>query len=187
MSSALSLAARFWKKVHVTDGCWLWQGALSKDGYGRFSFDHTYAYAHRWAYEYMRGPIRDGLTLDHLCRNRGCVNPDHLEPVTIRENTLRGEGPTAQRAAMTHCPKGHEFTPENTYVRPATGHRQCRACKLERQRRHLKNKRSALAADTPTTATAEPDPHCCCGRTEARLIVCPVHPDEWSATAEGRE
>lgn len=85
------------------------------------------AKAHRVAFELIRGCIPNGLVLDHLCRNRGCVNPDHLEPVTFRENIMRGVGYTAQQARKTHCRHGHEFTVENTYV--WRGGRICRTCR----------------------------------------------------------
>lgn len=114
--------------------CWLWTGRLNWAGYASFWFDGRTVKAHRWSYQHHVGPIPDGMQLDHLCRVRHCVNPEHLEPVTNRENSLRGIGPTAINAAKTHCKRGHEFTPENTY-RDAKG-RMCRACKkLTDQRR----------------------------------------------------
>lgn len=120
---------RFWQKVVPTGFCWGWGGYHSRTGYAQFT-PHpgdSPIPAHRYGYEQLVGPIPDGLVLDHLCRNRGCVNPDHLQPVTQQENTLRGFGPAAMLAARTHCDKGHEFTPENTTPR-ANGGRLCRQC-----------------------------------------------------------
>ena len=83
---------RFWAKVKKTDGCWLWTGWKNDRGYGNFEVDSTRTVkAHRFAYEVLVGPIPDGLTLDHLCRNPSCVNPEHLEPVTLRENIMRAK------------------------------------------------------------------------------------------------
>ena len=119
---------RFWPKVQKTETCWLWTGALKSGGYGQF-FAEKYALAHRVAYELVVGPIPEGLTLDHLCRVHNCVNPAHLEPVTNGENLRRGMGPTGIHARATHCPKGHEYTVENTY-RNKKGWRTCRACRV---------------------------------------------------------
>src|SRR5512144_125133 len=100
-----SVDERFWKKVEKRgdDECWEWK-AYRKDGYGLFAYYGAHIMAHRWSYERAHGPIPRHLTLDHLCRNRMCVNPAHLEVVTIRENTLRGFGPSANNARKTHCP-----------------------------------------------------------------------------------
>lgn len=142
---------RFWKWVtKAEDGCWIWTGSRKTGrggGYGQFYVGYKdgktiMARAHRWAYEQLVGPIPEGATLDHLCRNRACVNPGHLEPVTNRENVLRGEGCTARNARKTHCERGHEYTPENTYI-TARGHRRCRECKREWQRQSRQKKRSA--------------------------------------------
>jgi len=114
-------------------GCWLWLSGHDADGYAQFfegrgpGFEQR---AHRFAYKHFVGPIPDGLVLDHLCRNRGCVNPKHLEPVTNRENILRGHNPLRDR---THCLAGHPFDEANTY-RPKEGGRKCRRCHAERER-----------------------------------------------------
>ena len=119
---------RFWRKVRKDpNGCWEWQGAKGQ-GYGNFYLHGKFPRAHRYAYELLVGPIPDGLTLDHLCRNRACVNPDHLEPVTQKVNTLRGEGLAAQNARKTHCPEGHPLNGDNLYQQPGNGYRRCREC-----------------------------------------------------------
>lgn len=120
--------ARFWAKVKRSDsGCWNWTASTWANGYGQFKSDGRMVAAHRFAYERVRGNVPDGLQLDHLCRNRLCVNPDHLEAVSQRENILRGMSPSARQARQTHCRKGHEFTAENTYS-GTDGRRRCRAC-----------------------------------------------------------
>jgi hypothetical protein len=125
----------FWKHVNKTATCWLWTGRLVKGGYGMFFLNRDGCVrgrvAHRVAYELLVGPIPEGLTLDHVkdrCNNTNCVNPAHLEPVTMRENLLRGNTVNARNAAKTHCINGHEFTDENIYRRPDDGTRMCRAC-----------------------------------------------------------
>ncbi len=122
-------AERFVAKVILQpSGCKLWTAQITPDGYGRFSVDGRKVYVHRWIYEHEIGPIPEGLELDHLCRNRACVEVSHLEPVAHRENTLRGVGPSAQNARKTHCPRRHEYTSENTYTSKAGGRRHCRMC-----------------------------------------------------------
>ncbi len=119
------------KVLPVTEsGCWLWTGCIVK-GYGQMGNNKKRVYAHRFSYEYHKGPIPDGLTIDHLCRVRCCVNPDHLEAVTNRENILRGTGISAKNYRKTHCHKGHEFIQDNTYV-SKSGSRICTACQRER-------------------------------------------------------
>lgn len=121
---------RFLAKVEKTESCWNWTGSIA-GGYGKFWFEGGPRLAHRLAYFHWVGPVPEGLTLDHLCRNTSCVNPDHLEPVTLVENIRRGTQGWNHRD-KTHCPKGHEYTPENTYH--GTNGRACRACQREHQR-----------------------------------------------------
>lgn len=141
---------RFWAKVDK-DGpvpehrpnlgpCWLWTAATLW-GYGIFTIaKHQPAKAHRVAYELEIGPVPDGLTLDHLCRVRRCVRPSHLEPTTMRENTLRGVGITASNARKTHCKRGHPFNAANTYVNPR-GQRSCRPCMAQLQQKYRRKAR----------------------------------------------
>ncbi len=111
----------------IESGCWEWTASEKTPGYGSFNLNGKCVLAHRASYELHVGPIPQGLVLDHLCRNTLCVNPEHLEPVTARENIVRGESVMAYRAAQTHCIHGHELTLGNTYARPG-GRRECRAC-----------------------------------------------------------
>jgi hypothetical protein len=121
----------------LTTPCIRWIGYIDKTtGYGKFLFNKRgNDYAHRFAYEYYVGPIPEGLHIDHLCRNRWCVNSEHLEPVTLIENLLRGDRTHLgqYQREKTHCPQGHEFTPENTWFNK-TGGRHCKTCNRERMR-----------------------------------------------------
>lgn len=138
----MTVEERFWAKVDKTEGgCWLWlggtTGTTSGSAYGRFlpdgqrSGDRKPVLAHRFAYELLEGPIPEGYTLDHLadrCQSTLCVNPAHLEPVTIAENIRRA------RRAITHCRRaGHPLSGDNLYIIPSSGKRVCRACQRERQ------------------------------------------------------
>jgi hypothetical protein len=151
-----ALEKRFWVKVDKRgdDECWPWLAGKSK-GYGNFSRDGKDAKAYRVSYELLVGPIPPGRDLDHLCRNRACVNPAHLEPVSRRENILRGIGPSAQRAKQTHCVHGHPFDGENTmYLVGKNGqkHRRCRACglkKAQEEARKEREERQARAKERP--------------------------------------
>jgi len=132
---------RFMAKVmpEPNTGCWFWTGGLKANGYGLFWLGKVTA-AHRASYEHFIGPIPDGLQIDHLCSVKCCVNPDHLEPVTAVENIRR-----AARSGLlgvgnrkkTHCPRGHKYTPENTYTYTRKGggpSRYCRACQRTKKR-----------------------------------------------------
>lgn len=127
--SLADLPTRFRSKIEPTaDGCWTWQAATT-NGYGVYwdNVECRVRMAHRWAYEHLIGAVPDELPLDHLCRNRSCVYPAHLEPVTHQVNILRGVGATARNAAKTHCSKGHPYDEANTWIDP-TGRRKCRQC-----------------------------------------------------------
>jgi hypothetical protein len=127
---------RFDAKVSVVPitGCWLWLGTIDRDGYAKHRLPDRWVSGHRFAYQAYRGEIPEGLTLDHLCRNRWCVNPAHLEPVTTRVNTLRGDGPSAVYARSTHCIREHSF--DDHGYRDSRGKRQCRVCSRMRWLAH---------------------------------------------------
>lgn len=125
--------------------CWLWIGAKIKSGYGVILVAGKSLKVHRWAYERFKGPIPPGLTLDHFaCDNPPCCNPNHVRPATTRENTLRGDGPSAMNLAKTHCPAGHPYEGANLYVKP-NGQRNCRTCRSARDRRRYKRRESLTA------------------------------------------
>lgn len=106
---------RFWSKVEFTESCWLWLASRNRSGYGQFNASGRSVLAHRWAYEQLVGPIPRGLSVDHLCRTPACVRPEHLEPVSLAENSRRQPyGAVQWQQAKTHCPRGHELTLENT-------------------------------------------------------------------------
>lgn len=147
MATPPSPIERFRRRVAIDDpaGCWLWTGYLDYKGYAPLSVDRHFVKAHRFSYELFVGPIPPGLTIDHLCRVRHCVNPAHLEPVTARINTLRGVGPAALNAAKTHCPEGHPLSGSNLVPIPGRSgrfRRGCRTCRSNRERR-VRQRRAA--------------------------------------------
>lgn len=124
------------------DGCWTWTGTVTPGGYGLFGASGKNKYAHRFAYEHHVGPIPEGLEIDHLCGNPSCVNPDHLEPVTPRENTLRSRGVSAKLAQRTVCDKcGGELTPVAGPRR-----RKCKTCMSRQLREYRERKRAKRQA-----------------------------------------
>ncbi len=114
--------------------------------YSCFWYGNRNVLGHRWSYNRFKGPIPEGMELDHLCRNRLCVNPNHLEPVTSRENTLRGETIPARLITVTHCPEGHEYTKDNTYTYKNMRH--CRECGKQRCKAWRERKRKILPLET---------------------------------------
>lgn len=147
---------RYWPPAHErfaefympepNSGCWIWIGSRKPDGYGIFWVDDKCEGAHRWSFEHHVGAIPDGLVIDHLCRQPWCVNPDHLEAVTHRENVLRGVSVLADHARQTHCKRGHELTEDNIYRPPNRNERICRQCSRLKSAR-LAAKRKRLRAE----------------------------------------
>jgi len=140
---------RFWPRVdkngplHPTLGrCWVWTGDTSSSGYGRFYLLGRQMASHVVSWWWANGPVPEGLELDHLCRVRACCNPEHLEPVTHRENIMRSASPPATNARKTHCVHGHEFTVTNTYI-TSQGYRSCRTCHRDRERERYRLLREA--------------------------------------------
>lgn len=138
---------RFWLKADMTggpDACWPWLAGRYRTGYGTIHINQRPRQAHRVAYELAVGPIPDGLTIDHLCRNRLCVNPAHLEPATLTVNVLRGSGPASLNLRKLTCPRGHPYS----HRRWVGTHwsRRCRTCDNARQRAALARDREAVNA-----------------------------------------
>lgn len=149
----IPLIDRLMERVDAEGDCWIWIGRIGPNGYGIFSADgqgrrgKPSVMAHRMVWGELVDDIPDGLELDHLCRNRPCVNPDHLEPVTRAENIRRGIAATLKRAKKT-CVQGHAFTPENTFV-DKNGWRGCRECRRAASLRYAHKRRG-----TPKAVTA---------------------------------
>lgn len=130
------LLARFFEKIRVDPNvmfngtpCWLMKGDPARCGYARFWLNGRHVPAHRFTYERFVGIIPDNLEPDHLCKVRNCASPLHLEIVSHRDNSLRGDSPPANHARKTRCVNGHKFSTENTYLHPVASHRSCRACR----------------------------------------------------------
>ncbi|MER6351262.1 HNH endonuclease signature motif containing protein [Streptomyces sp. NPDC001634] len=136
--------ARFWSKVAIDpSGCLLWAAGQNSYGYGKFHWNGGNIPAHRFAYLALVGQIPAGLSLDHLCRVRHCVRPDHLEAVTPRENTLRGANRVADQVKRTHCPKDHPYDEANTRIK--SGKRECRTCHNQARRDKRAARRASAA------------------------------------------
>lgn len=115
--------------IDPTSGCWNWKLYVNAEGYGSICVNKKHWAAHRFSYVTFKKNIPKGLVIDHLCRNTSCVNPDHLEPVTNKENIMRGNGICVINARKTHCKRGHAFTKQNTLHKNGNlNHRTCRAC-----------------------------------------------------------
>jgi len=151
----LETSERFLDKVYPepNTGCWLWGGAVNSRGYGNFrnGYGRTVG-AHRFSYELYKGPIPDGLHIDHLCSFPNCVNPDHLEAVSLRENNQRtwdrGRGWNPNHYKKTHCPKGHIYDGDNLYITP-TGTQGCRTCRAAHAKKLRHSRRGADGECTP--------------------------------------
>ena len=121
---------RFFQKIKKVNKCWEWQGCISSKGYGTFGFFGKWCKAHRASYMLFVGKIPEGLTIDHKCKNKKCVNPEHLRPMTMRDNILLGENCAAVNAKKTHCKRGHEFLKENIYPLKMKNGRNSRSCRI---------------------------------------------------------
>jgi len=135
-----SAAKRFWAKVYTQNGCWQWLAAKDRDGYGVFTYKKRQLRAPRVAYRLSVGDIPDSMTIDHLCKQPWCVNPDHMEVVSVRENVMRSGSLGAINARKTHCKNGHKLELGNLYF-PKNGQRECRRCRLDRCAREYREKR----------------------------------------------
>lgn len=131
--------SRFFSKItKLKNGCWKWKGSLTSQGYSQFYFNGAMTTGHRFSYRLSRGEIPSDLFLDHLCRNRWCSNPKHLEAVSAKENILRGNGITAMNARKTHCNHGHSLSGDNLEV---VTERRCRACSSRRSTETAKRRK----------------------------------------------
>lgn len=138
----MNTSSKFWARVDRSSDCWIWTGFVSKDGYGSVSYQGERWRVHRLTWVLENGPIPNGLTIDHLCFDTLCCNPSHLRLLAHVDNAAN------QRSALaTHCVNGHEYTPENTYLRPdgCSGRRDCRACISDRVRRYKRRRKDSAA------------------------------------------
>lgn len=167
MAKSIPLDVRFWRLVDRSNegGCWIWTGKSTR-GYGFIRVGQSSSPAHRVAYRLLVGPIPDGHQLDHLCRNKGCVNPAHLEPVTAQENVRR------EREARGHCPKGHPYDAEHTSV--WGGRRYCRVCRNDARLMGLRRRRTGDLAERTHCKNGHPMERTGRRRPNGRLVcvVC---------------
>lgn len=150
--------------------CWSWNGYVDNQGYGKIRRRNKLTQAHRVFYEFFMGDIPDGLVIDHLCRNRSCVNPHHMEPVTAAENTRRGIFPNSLKL---YCPNGHPYFGQNLIVNKKTGGRACRTCRNLHLERHYDKKnpnRKKRGPNKKSRPTSEP--------TQKRKVIWPEPPPE---------
>lgn len=150
MPAKRDASLRFWEKVDKNGpmGCWVWTASKGWGGYGQFIMMQGKRgrpfLAHRVAWTWLRGDIPADLVLDHVCRNRACVNPEHLQPVTNAENILRGVSGSAVNKRKTHCIRGHALTEDNIYRPPKRPHtRQCRKCAALREAKRVRKSSSS--------------------------------------------
>ena len=147
---------RLLEKVIITDGgCAEWTEFVESNGYARIWVDGKNVLAHRWSYEHHIGPIPEGLTIDHLCRTKACVNPFHMEPVTLEENVRRAEHANEFQSSKTHCPKGHPYDEMNTYTN--AGGRYCLVCKRASARAYYERNRDAVIERARQWSTSNPE------------------------------
>lgn len=172
------LPGRFWSKVKPCpmSGCWLWTASTGRCGYGSFRLDKKNRKAHRVSYQFLVGEVPSGLQLDHLCRTRCCVNPEHLEAVTARVNVLRGEGQAGKSARATACRNGHEYV-AGSYRTNARQQRICLACdrawslsKRERGRERDKLQRAKKRAERKAAGVCFQ-----CGAPSPNRELCSTH------------
>jgi len=164
--------------IPVTEsGCWLWTKATIQ-GYGTLKYRGMNHRSHRLMYELERGPIPDELVIDHLCRVTYCINPDHLEPVTTKVNTLRGVGIAVKNAVKIYCPSGHELNGRN--ILPRDGKRDCRKCDLDRQSLYRKRMRLAIKEAKRFLSEIAESRHVELA-DEAASILKLFHPGQWSS------
>lgn len=183
MTTADQLAAwgeqsriKFWSRVTKTPGCWQWGGSVTGYGYGQYChrISGLTMRAHKLAWELEHGPVPDGLVLDHLCRNRLCVRPDHLEPVPNRVNVLRGVGTSAVNARKEQCVRGHQLD-----RRDADGRRRCESCeqiKYDARLERDKQRRAVIVCGYPTQSGTS------CTRKIALGSRC-AHHEVWNLEA----
>ena len=148
LSDSATMKSKIWDRVKKCPdtGCWLWTGFINPGGYAAMSIwdsrdQKSYSFrVHQATYAHKNGLPPPGLVTDHLCRVRHCVNPEHLQMVTNRENVLRGDGYTAKRARQTHCKNGHPLKGDNLYINPSSGGRVCRTCVAKLNKKYEKTR-----------------------------------------------